>query len=241
MDTVASFDRAAECYAAFAAPQAALASTLATWITPAERRGCALEFGAGPGLLTERLLPWAGQYYATDAAPAMLARGQARCPSIIWKLCDARDPANPGPADWLFACGLLQWLPDPATILRRWRSHLLPGGCLAVGIWLPGTLGELASLLPEATPVHWRSASEWAAIFASAGFALERAETWEHLSHHPSALHFLRAVHAMGLAPRRVVGPGRLRSALRAYDLRFSTTGGVRATWRAWLARARPA
>jgi len=241
MDTIASFDRAAESYTAFAAPQAALASTLAAWVAPTERKGRALEFGAGPGLLTERLLPWAGSYCATDASAAMLARGRACCPSVAWKLCDARDPANVGPADWLFACGLLQWLPDPATTLRLWHSQLAPGGHLAVGIWLPGTLGELASLLPEASPVRWRSAHEWAALLSSAGFTLERSETWEHLSLHPSALDFLRAVHAMGLAPRRAVGPGRLRSALRTYDLRFAIPGGVRATWRAWLARARPA
>jgi len=241
MDTIASFDRAAESYTAFAAPQAALASALAAWIGPAERQGRALEFGAGPGLLTERLLPWAGPYCATDASAAMLARGRARCPSLDWKLCDARDPAGLGVADWLFACGLLQWFTDPAAALRRWRTHLAPGGHLLVGVWLPGTLGELESLLPETPPVRWRSANEWAAILASAGFALERAETWEHRSLHPSALDFLRAVHAMGLAPRRAVGPGRLRSALRAYDLRFSTPAGVRATWCAWLARARPA
>jgi trans-aconitate methyltransferase len=238
MDTIASFDRAAESYATFAAPQAALAAALAAWIAPVERRGRALEFGAGTGLLTERLQPWAGPYLATDASAAMLQRGQSRCPFVDWQLHDARNPAGLGPADWIFACGLLQWLGEPAITFRRWHAEIALGGRLAVGILLPGTFAELESLLPEASPVRWRSTPEWENLLRQAGFRLDRAETWEHLSLHPSALEFLRAVHAMGLAPRRTVGPGRLRIALRAYDRRFAGPAGVRATWRAWLARA---
>jgi malonyl-CoA O-methyltransferase len=238
MDTIASFDRAAARYETFAAPQDALATAIAAGVAPTERRGHALEFGAGTGLLTARLLPWAGSYLATDAAPAMLRLGQARCPAAAWSLRDARDPAGLGPADWIFSCGLLQWLADPATVLRRWRAEIVPGGRLVLGLWLPGTLGELESLLPDAMPMQGRTEHEWQALLQPAGFRLEYAQTWNHISLHPSALDFLRAVHAMGLAPRRTVGPGRLRAALRTYDRRFATPHGVRATWRAWLARA---
>ncbi|MGA2052028.1 MAG: hypothetical protein ABSH19_01815, partial [Opitutales bacterium] len=127
---------------------------------------------------------------------------------------------------------------QPVPTLRRWRAEMAPGARLAVGLLLPGTFAELESLLPEAPPVRWRPAREWENLLRDAGFRLERTETWEHISLHPSALDFLRSVHAMGLAPRRAVGSGRLRSALCAYDQRFAEPGGVRATWRAWLARA---
>jgi trans-aconitate methyltransferase len=238
MDTIASFHRAAATYAAYAAPQAALAAALAAWVPPAARRGRALEFGAGPGLLTAHLLPWSGSYHATDAAAGMVRLGEVRCPAAAWSVRDAREPAGLGPVSSIFACGLLQWLDQPAVTLRRWRAEITPGGSLTLGVWLPGTLGELESLLPNAAPVRWRSPREWENIVTHAGFALERSDVWEHRSLHSSAHSLLRAVHTMGLAPRRAVGPGRLRTVLRRYDELFATSSGVSATWRAWLARA---
>jgi SAM-dependent methyltransferase len=237
-DVIQNFDRSVAGYAAHSAPQAALAAELAQWIAPGERQGRAVEFGAGTGLFTRQLQPWAGTYLATDAAPRMVEQGRAHCPTASWETRDARQTTGLDSADWIFSCNLLQWIEEPEAVLRGWRKILAPGGQLAVAVLLPGTLHELQTVLPATTPLRWHSAEEWRMILRHTDFAVEREATWEHREIHPHALTLLRTVHAMGLAPRRAASVGRLRAALRAYDQKFAVPGGVRATWQAWLARA---
>ena len=50
-DVIQNFDRSVAGYEAHSAPQAELAAELARWIAPGERRGRAVEFGAGTGLI----------------------------------------------------------------------------------------------------------------------------------------------------------------------------------------------
>jgi len=238
MDCIANFDRAADHYEALGATQAALAGALAGWIAPSERHGAAIEFGAGTGMLTRHLLPWDGAYLATDAAPRMAALGRVRAPGATWAQRYASDTTCLRMMDWVFACNLLQWLEEPEGVLRAWRAIMAPGGHLAGVILLRGTLEELQALLPESSPVPWRTESEWRAMLNRTGFRLERAEVREQVVIYPTALDFLRTIHAMGLAPKPAVGPGRLRSVLREYDRSFASGRGVRATWRGWLARA---
>jgi trans-aconitate methyltransferase len=235
---IQNFDRSVAGYAAHAITQNALAAKLADWIALEERSGYAIELGAGTGLFTQKLQPWAGPYLATDAAPHMVAAGVENCPLVAWKQQEAEQPQYLGPADWVFACNLLQWLGNPAAALKAWHDTLKPEGHLVIAVLLPGTFQELHQVLPEANPLIWRSAEDWAKIVEDAGFVLEREESWKHIHIYPNALDFLRAIHAMGLAPRTVVGPGRLRTALREYDRQFAAPSGVRSTWQAWLARA---
>jgi trans-aconitate methyltransferase len=236
-----NFNRAAGQYEVHAAPQAALASELAQWILPGERTGRALELGAGTGLFTRLMLPWDGNYTATDAAPQMVALGRTCCPAAEWKVLDARAPLGIESMQWIFACSLLQWLPEPQKVLQHWRKILNPEGQLAIAVLLPGTLGELHELLPEAKPLDWHTADEWRSLVINAGFALEREQLWEQQSLHANSLELMRAVHAMGLAPHRAVNGGRLRRALREYNQKHVVADGVVATWRAWLVRARKA
>jgi len=232
-----NFDSAAKSYEAHATAQAALAAELAKWIMPIERKGVAVEFGAGTGLLTRKLQPWKGTYTATDAAPQMVEMGRLLCPSVKWAIVNANASSSEQPVDWLLACNLLQWLDEPNAVLHAWRKLLAPGGQFLMAIQTRGTLEELATVLPEASPLNWREPHEWQNLFEQAGLALIHAQTWEHTTVHPSAQELLRGVHAMGLAPRHVVGAGRLRTALQDYDRKFAVKGGVRATWRAWLVR----
>ncbi|HVU37107.1 MAG TPA: methyltransferase domain-containing protein [Opitutales bacterium] len=237
-EVVEKFDRSVEGYEANCAPQEALAAELARWVPYEERSGFAIEFGAGTGLFTRKMQPWCGPYLATDASAQMVATGIRLCPIVAWLQHDAQNAQSLGPADWVFACNLLQWLDNPAEILSGWRDLLKPGGHLVIAVLLEGTFGELQQILPEANPLTWRSAGAWSSLVTQAGFAIERAEIWQHLEIYPSSLDFLRSVHAMGLAPRHLVGPGRLRTALRKYDGQYAIAGGVRSTWRGWLARA---
>jgi len=234
---IENFDSAAKSYDAHATAQAALATELAKWIMPIERKGVALEFGAGTGLLTRQLQPWKGSYSATDAAPQMVEIGRLLCPAVNWKVLDANTPQPQEPANWLLACNLLQWLENPHAVLQAWRKLLAPGGQFLVAIQIRGTLEELSTILPEASPLQWREPEDWKNLFEQAGLSLIHDQTWEHVSVHPSARELLRGIHAMGLAPRYSVSPGRLRTALQEYDRKFAVKGGVRATWRAWLGR----
>ncbi len=237
-DVIANFDRSAVAYEAMARPQFEMAAALAQLIGPAERHGRAVEFGAGPGLFTEHVQPWDGPYLATDAAAAMVRRGRVRCPQVEWAQHDARTVWKGPAADWIFSCNLLQWLDEPEKVLRLWRGQTHPGGHMLVAVLVHGTLGELAEVLPTAAPVVTGTVLEWQTQLTRAGFALEKSQSWHYVSVYPTALNFLRAMHAMGFAPRRGTGPGRLRAALRDYDRRFAVAGGVQATWQAWLARA---
>jgi len=237
-EVIQNFDRSVAGYEAHSAPQAALAVQLASWLTPAEHQGRAVEFGAGTGLFTRHMLPWAGTYLATDAAPRMVEYGREHLPAMGWQIHDARQTTGLATVDWIFSCNLLQWLDDPATVLREWRKILPPGGKLVAAILLPGSLGELQTILPRSTPLRWHSADEWQMMCGRANFSVIREATWEHREIYSHALAFMRAVHAMGLAPHRSVGGGQLRTALRAYDRNFATAGGVGATWQAWLVRA---
>ncbi|HXA14401.1 MAG TPA: methyltransferase domain-containing protein, partial [Opitutaceae bacterium] len=101
----ASFDKAAPNYCEHARVQAALADWLAGWL-PAERDGRALEIGAGPGVFTRRLLPWAGELTATDISPAMCAAGRAALPQVEWRVMAAEEPER-GPWDWIFCSSML--------------------------------------------------------------------------------------------------------------------------------------
>jgi len=238
-DVILNFDRSAAGYEANSAPQAALAAALATWINPADRQGLAIEFGAGTGLFTRHMHPWLGTYTATDAAPGMVKRGQMLAPAAKWEIADAREVQRLGPADWIFACNLLQWLDEPEKVLRGWRKIMPAKGQFAAAVLLPGTFPELERVLPGVAPLPWHDREEWSKFLADAGFEITRAEIWEHREIFPNARAFLRSLHAMGLAPRRMVGAGRLRAALRHYDKEFAVGGRVRATWQAWLVRAR--
>ncbi len=235
---IQNFDRSVRGYGAHSVPQNALATALARWVIPEERNGYAIEFGAGTGVFTRKLQPWSGPYLATDAAPRMVQAGMEQCPIVAWKEQTADHPQYLGPADWIFACNLLQWVPKPTEVLTAWRETLKPDGRLVIAVLLPGTFAELRQVLPEANPLIWRSVTEWAKVLGSAGFVLEREEIWEHTHIYPNALAFLRAIHAMGLAPSQTIGPGRLRTAIREYDRQFTGLTGVRSTWQAWLVRA---
>jgi len=237
-DVIQNFDRAVAGYDAHSAPQAKLAAELARWIAPGERRGRAVEFGAGTGLFTRRMQPWSGSYLATDAAPRMVELGRARCPSASWAILDARQPATLDSVDWIFSCNLLQWLDDPEAAIKGWRKILVPRGQLLAAVLVPGSLLELQSVLPDSSPLRWRTTDEWRVILRHSGFSIVHESVWEHREIYPHSLAFLHAIHAMGLAPRRASRVGQLRAALRAYDEKFAAPGGVFATWRAWLVRA---
>ncbi len=229
-DVIASFERGAESYLAHAQVQEAMADWVAEWL-PRPRRGRALEVGAGPGVLTRRLLPWSGGLVATDASAAMCRAARKALPSATWRTMLAEKPL-PGPWDWILSSSMLQWAEDPAEIFAAWRGRLAPGGRVLGGLFAAGSLPEWGEVAGGWSPLRWRSGEEWRVALAGAGLRLLRDETQARTFLYPSARDFLRSLHATGAAPRRRLGPGPLRRLLAQYEERSGRGGPVSARWR---------
>lgn len=228
-DVEASFSRAAARYRDHAQIQRAMADWLAEWI-PAARTGRALELGAGPGLFTERLLPWSGPLLATDLSAAMCAAGAARLPNLEWRRATAEHPPA-GPWDFVFTSSMLQWLADPVAALSEIRAQLAPrGGRLLAGLFIAPTLPEWENLARIA-PLPWRTAAQWLAALRAAGLHPIRSDTRTVAVEFPSAQSLLRSLHSAGAAPHRRLPPARLRRLLSDYDARHHTARGVTSTW----------
>jgi SAM-dependent methyltransferase len=195
-----------------------------------ERTGRALELGAGPGVFTRRLLPWAGALTATDMAGAMCREARVELPEVEWRVMLAEAPTGE-PCDWIFTSSMLQWVENPRAVFAAWRQALKPGGRVLAGLFAEGSLPELRILTKGWTPLTWRMPEEWEESLALGGLRLVRAETEGRVFHHPSALHLLRSLHGVGAAPFPHFTAGRLRRIIRAYDAQHREAGGVRSTW----------
>jgi len=226
---LASFERAAATYMAHAGVQTAMAEWLAEWL-PARRDGRALEVGAGPGIFTRRLLPWAGPLTASDLSPAMCAAGRGMLPELHWRVMAAEVPAR-GPWDWIFSSSVLQWTADPLAVFTAWRGRLAPGGRVLSGLFVKESLPEWRALAGDAAPLAWRTSEEWRAHLDRAGLHLVRDEARKRVFTHPSARAFLRSLHGVGAAPARRFSAGRLRRLLGDYETRHGTPQGAKATW----------
>jgi SAM-dependent methyltransferase len=234
-----SFDRAAPAYIEYAGAQEGLAAWLADWL-PEARQGRAVEIGAGPGVFTQRLLPWRGDLVATDISPAMCAAGRRRLPQVPWRTMAAEalegglfttNSCSPSRTwDWIFSSSMLQWLDDPAAVFLAWRRQLAPGGRVLAGLFAAGTLEEWNTLAGE-TPVRWRTVEDWRALLRASGLRLLRDDTERRVFHHVSAAALLRSLHGAGAAPLRLLSPARLRTRLAEYEQRYRTAEGVPASW----------
>jgi len=214
---------------AHAGVQRAMAEWLAEWL-PAERKGRALELGAGPGLFTQLLEPWDGSLTASDISPAMCALGRQALPTVHWEVMTAEAPES-GPWDWIFSSSMLQWVADPAAAFAAWRGCLAPNGRLLSGFFVNDSLSEWRQLAGDSTPLAWRTPAEWRACLQRAGFRVLRDEAKTRVFSHPSAHAFLRSLHGVGAAPARRFPGARLRRLLKEYEARHGSPQGVRATW----------
>lgn len=224
-----SFSRAAARYDAHADVQEGMAAWLAAWL-PEERGGRALEIGAGTGGFTRHLADWRGRLVATDLSAAMCAAGRARSPRWEWRTMDAAVPLA-GPWDWIFSSSMLQWATQPEGMLRAWREVLAADGRILAGLFVAGTLPELAAALGEAAPLQWQTAAAWNGMIRRAGLRIVRSESKRQEFSHPNAAALLRSLHGVGAAPERKLSAGALRRLLADYDTRHRTPEGVSASW----------
>jgi trans-aconitate 2-methyltransferase len=93
----------------------------------------ALDLGCGPGFSTQLVAGTCGPrtLVGIDASSRFLTAAQERVPTARFAVHDVTvAPLPGGQADLVYARLLLAHLPDPPTIVGRWRHQLAPGGVL---------------------------------------------------------------------------------------------------------------
>jgi malonyl-CoA O-methyltransferase len=260
------FGRAAAAYEAHAGVQARMADALLDlWgDRPAPAR--VLEFGCGTGLLTRRLVARfpGSSIFATDAAPEMLEIARAASAGagsrVAFRELDARGLSTSSrtesrtgfslqgtPPDLLASNALVQWFPDLAAHFRLAASLAAPSSFSSrylVSGFDRANFPELNALLSEppfaydAFPCHGREAVEAAAL--AAGWTVSGFVAWEEAETLPTPRAVLARVQDLG-AVRDPRAGGRMNRAnlahlLTEYAKRYSSEGGVRLTWKPWVA-----
>jgi 2-polyprenyl-3-methyl-5-hydroxy-6-metoxy-1,4-benzoquinol methylase len=96
-----------------------------------------LDFGAGTGLLTERLAPHVEAIIAVDISPSMIAKLEEKRPSLPCRTETLRQDLTRGAlpdiaVDGVVSTMTLHHIDDPLSLLRRLRSLIRPGGFIAL-------------------------------------------------------------------------------------------------------------
>ncbi len=227
----ASFDEQASEYHERAFIQRDLAEWVAEWLEPQASGLEGIEFGAGTGFFTERIVRTGLSLRATDLSLRMVEEGSGKVPQAHWETAEAWNPSTEWQADRVFSTGLLQWCPSPWETLARWRACLRREGRMLCGLFVSETLPELDNVLPDASPLVWRSAEEWRASLEKVGFEVIRAEASERTYCFDNACAVLRYLHRIGSAQTGRFSVSELRAAVKDYDMAYQKNGGVFSTW----------
>ena len=257
---VLRFNRAASRYEPEAGIQLRMAGKLLElWKGPVP--GSILELGCGTGLLTRRLCERfpSASILATDAAQAMLVEARKRCGDggggrLVFTELDARGnvPAakeviSASPFNTVCSNALVQWFPNLETHLRFVSKLSAADGAYLLSGFTQSNFPELNELLSEPPfsyrdfPGHDSEEVEQAA--GNAGWKVSVLYTWEEKEILPSAREVLRRIQTLG-SSRDPHSGGRLNRKnlewlISEYSRRFSEGGGVRLTWKPWIALLR--
>lgn len=195
-----------------------------------------LEIGCGTGLLTEYLRNcWPeADILATDFAPNMLVRAKSRLgEGVFYHQMDAAKPDVSGPFDLICGNLIMQWLPEPAKVLRNLAELLAPDGVLAVSTLLDGTFAEWQQACQQegqqaATPVYpeLAEAQSWRPPAFSGGWAEQ-----DIVQAFADGLDFVRHLKATGATTPREGTVPLSAVQLRRVALRFQQAGSA-ITWR---------
>lgn len=216
-----------------------------------------LDVGCGTGLLTARLLDaWPGaELLALDLAEGMVRAAAFRLVGrpVRFAVGDIEAGFPKERFELVASSMALQWVNDPAAVLRGAAGCLTADGLLAVAVPVEGTLKELRAAYAAAADdlglSNWRHP----------GLEFQEAGRWEEwvrgsfrdvemqeevvVERHPDALAVLEAIRGVGGNDcAGGAGPAAvrlLRRALSRYDVQRRGEGGVAATWRLAVLTAR--
>lgn len=234
------FSKQALEYAEHAFVQRDLAAWGSEWLPPQAHDEDVLELGAGPGVFTAELLPRYGQVTATDLSPAMVEEGRSQYPHADWQVLDAWKQGR-GQYDCVCSSSLLQWAPEPATVLRNMAMSLKPGGRMLHLFFTDPTLSELGRLAPAWKPFPWRKGESWRAAFNDAGLEIIRSEEQTRTVHFENARELLRFFQRTGAIRHQRACPLKVRSFIHDYERHFRNGSGVASTWTFFRIEARKA
>lgn len=115
-----------------------------------------LDVGAGDGNVALACAARGARVSACDLAPAMAARGQARCgDGIEWTVADALDlPYGDDSFDTVASAFGATLAPHPARMVSQLVRVTRPGGTVILAAWVPrGLPGRLDELCEEIDPL----------------------------------------------------------------------------------------
>jgi SAM-dependent methyltransferase len=161
----ALFDSKADGWPGKYAPDGRLAGRLTGLAAAVYRHvapgGRVLDLGCGTGELARTLAASGFQVTGCDIAPRMLAHAGAADPGTTasWLRLDPAWrtlPLQPGRLDGLVASSVLEYVPDPVTVLAECARVLRPGGVLLCTVpnpahpvrWLEWAAGRMAAVRP---------------------------------------------------------------------------------------------
>ena len=232
-NTTASFGAKANSYERHAFVQTHAADWLAQWM-PSEKTGIrCLEFGAGTGLLTRHLVGLFEYIECSDIEPSMVEICKKKHPEATHFVRDAwvEHAADAGQWDLVTASSVLQWAVEPASVMQNWGKLLKADGRIITGFYIQPSLPEMLAVTGGVSPLIWRDADSWQAIFETAGLELVRMKSDTRRYHYSSALDFWKSIHSTGTAISRKISPSQMMRFFQDYELQFTDSKGVYATW----------
>lgn len=244
----ARFSAAAHSYAAVSNMQDQVARQVLGLVPETVSASSILDAGCGPGRLlglARRRWPQA-DLQGVDIAPGMVLQARQAFsgdPRASFSEGDVAAFQADRPFDLVISSSALQWLQPFAQGLAHVARLCSPGGMVAMGIMLDGTLGELhaarSSAVPHLPP-RGRLPTLDALECAANTIPGARIRRLEHASAHydqACAMDVLRSLHAMGVTGgdvsrgERPLTRGEIQALTADYDRHFSTPGGVRVTF----------
>ncbi|OHE73791.1 MAG: hypothetical protein A2007_02215 [Verrucomicrobia bacterium GWC2_42_7] len=174
----------------------------------------AIEFGAGTGIFSQKIVEAGFQLTATDISPRMIEYGQKFCPQANWMLCNAWSPKLSSSFDFIFSSCLLQWAHDPIETLTCWRSLLKPQGHIICNILTFPTLQELYSQFSQFPQLKFKTSMEWEQIFQSAGFHIQQVHSFSKKYPFPSLFSLLKNLQQTGTTFPNSIPHAQLKSLL---------------------------
>jgi malonyl-CoA O-methyltransferase len=240
------FSAAAETYDRHARPQQALARSVVSML-PELYPEQILELGSGTGQLTRLLAERFPEVLidAVDVAEKMIEHSRmnfSNYPHIRWIVGDAQTFWSGDRYPLIVSSSALHWVADLKAACENIYECLEPGGSLALGMMLSGTLKELHALrreiAPEKTPeLTLPTYEETAACLQAAGFHLERRMHSKEEIFYEDAGAFLRAIHEQGVTGGKVsagnapLNRSELGQITAGYEEAYASDGGVFATY----------
>lgn len=244
----ARFSAAAPTYTAVSNMQDQVARRVLDLVPGTVCANSILDAGCGPGrLLRLARSRWPeAALLGVDLAPGMLLQARQAFggdPQAQFFEGDIATFTPDRPFDLVVSSSALQWLRPFAQGLVHVAQLCRPGGTVAIGIMLDGTLGELHAARKSAAPhnpakgrMPTLDALE-AAAASVPGARIRRLEQTSSQHDQASALHVLRSLHDMGVTGgdlsqgERPLTRGEILALAATYDRQFATPGGVRVTF----------